>query len=117
MVIMPVRAASVAAVSPSPRSRSAHGLGSGRDGKAARHHLRHAHAHVRGYHRAAGHRGRLRSISASDAAERFAFLGGFVGVDNPASSEVTRKVLGWEPAYPGLIEDLDHGHYFEPSAS
>ena len=57
------------------------------------------------------------SISASDAAERFAFLGGFVGVDNPASSEVTRKVLGWEPAYPGLIDDLDHGHYFEPSAS
>jgi nucleoside-diphosphate-sugar epimerase len=52
------------------------------------------------------------SISASDAAERFAFLGGFVGVDNPISSELTRKVLGWEPAYPGLIEDLAEGHYF-----
>jgi nucleoside-diphosphate-sugar epimerase len=52
------------------------------------------------------------SISASDAAERFAFLGGLVGVDNPTSSEVTRKVLGWEPAHPGLIEDLEHGHYF-----
>ena len=52
------------------------------------------------------------SISASDAGERFAFLGAFVGVDNPVSSEVTRKVLGWEPAYPGLIEDLEHGHYF-----
>jgi nucleoside-diphosphate-sugar epimerase len=53
------------------------------------------------------------SISAADAAERFAFLGPAVGVDNPASSEVTRKVLGWEPAYPGLIEDLEHGHYFQ----
>jgi nucleoside-diphosphate-sugar epimerase len=53
------------------------------------------------------------SIAASDAAERFAFLGGFVGVDNPVSSEVTRKVLGWEPAYPGLIEDLEQGHYFK----
>jgi hypothetical protein len=21
-------------------------------------------------------------------------------------------VLGWEPAHPGLIEDLTHGHYF-----
>ena len=52
------------------------------------------------------------SVSASDAAERFAFLGAFVGVDNPTSSEVTRKVLGWEPAYPGLLDDLEHGHYF-----
>ena len=52
------------------------------------------------------------SISASDAGERFAFLGAFVGVDNPTSSEVTRKVLGWEPGHPGLIEDLEHGHYF-----
>jgi nucleoside-diphosphate-sugar epimerase len=51
------------------------------------------------------------SISAADAAERFAFLGGAVGVDNPTSSEETRKVLGWEPAHPGLIDDLEHGHY------
>ena len=53
------------------------------------------------------------SVSAADAAERFAFLGGFVGVDNPTSSELTRKVLGWQPEHPGLIDDLDHGHYFE----
>ena len=57
------------------------------------------------------------SISASDAAERFAFLGALVGVDNPTSSEVTRKVLGWEPAHPGLIEDLEHGHYFGVGAN
>ncbi|MCO5994240.1 SDR family oxidoreductase [Actinoallomurus rhizosphaericola] len=53
------------------------------------------------------------SIAASDAAERFAFLGPAVGVDNPTSSEVTRKVLGWEPAHPGLLEDLEQGHYFQ----
>src|SRR5262249_9566654 len=53
------------------------------------------------------------SIPAADAGERFAFLGGFVGVDNPVSSEVTRKVLGWEPEHPGLIEDLEQGHYFD----
>lgn len=52
------------------------------------------------------------SIPAAEAGEHFAFLGAFVGSDNPVSSEVTRKVLGWEPAHPGLIEDLDHGHYF-----
>jgi nucleoside-diphosphate-sugar epimerase len=55
------------------------------------------------------------SIPAADAAERFAFLGGFMGMDNPAASEVTRKLLGWEPAHPGLIEDLEHGHYFQPA--
>jgi nucleoside-diphosphate-sugar epimerase len=55
------------------------------------------------------------SISAADAGQRFAFLGGFVGVDNPTSSEVTRKVLGWEPAHPGLLDDLEHGHYFGQS--
>ncbi|GLY86776.1 SDR family oxidoreductase [Actinoallomurus iriomotensis] len=54
----------------------------------------------------------VESISAEDAGERFAFLGTVVGVDNPTSSETTRKVLGWEPAHPGLIEDLDQGHYF-----
>ncbi|MGI5224482.1 SDR family oxidoreductase [Actinoallomurus sp. CA-142502] len=54
----------------------------------------------------------VESISAEDAGERFAFLGTVVGVDNPTSSEVTRKVLGWEPAHPGLIEDLEQGHYF-----
>jgi len=52
------------------------------------------------------------SISAADAGERFAFLGAFAGADNPVSSEVTRKVLGWEPAHPGLLADLALGHYF-----
>lgn len=54
------------------------------------------------------------SVSAAEAAERFAFLGGVVGVDNPASSAVTRKLLGWEPEHPGLLEDLEHGHYLRP---
>ena len=30
----------------------------------------------------------------------------------PASSAKTRALLGWEPTRPGLIEDLDAGHYF-----
>jgi nucleoside-diphosphate-sugar epimerase len=52
------------------------------------------------------------SISAADAADRFAFLGRVVGVDNPTSSELTRKLLNWNPIHPGLIEDLAQGHYF-----
>ncbi|HEY1540629.1 MAG TPA: 3-beta hydroxysteroid dehydrogenase [Solirubrobacteraceae bacterium] len=53
------------------------------------------------------------SIAAEDADEHFTFLGGFVSLDSPASSELTRQWLGWEPTHPGLIEDLQAGHYFE----
>jgi nucleoside-diphosphate-sugar epimerase len=52
------------------------------------------------------------SVAAEDAEEHFTFLGAFVSLDNPVSSELTRGLLGWEPTYPGLIEDLDEGHYF-----
>ena len=30
----------------------------------------------------------------------------------PASNLVTRRTLGWEPDQPGLLADLDNGHYF-----
>jgi nucleoside-diphosphate-sugar epimerase len=32
--------------------------------------------------------------------------------DMPASSTITRHLLGWHLTHPGLIEDIDHGHYF-----
>jgi nucleoside-diphosphate-sugar epimerase len=53
------------------------------------------------------------SIAAEDANEHFSFLGAFVSLDNLASNELTRRRLGWEPTRPGLIEDLDQGHYFD----
>jgi nucleoside-diphosphate-sugar epimerase len=53
------------------------------------------------------------SISPEDAAEHFTWLAGFLGVDNPASSALTRELLGWEPTHPRLIDDLEAGHYFE----
>jgi nucleoside-diphosphate-sugar epimerase len=53
------------------------------------------------------------SIAAEDANEHFSFLGAFVSLDNPVSSELTRQLLGWEPTRPGLIEDIDDGHYFD----
>ncbi len=42
----------------------------------------------------------------------FGFLANIVTKSYPASSLVTRKALGWEPAQPGLLDDLDNGHYF-----
>jgi nucleoside-diphosphate-sugar epimerase len=57
------------------------------------------------------------AISPEDAAEHFGFLGAFVATDSPASSALTRELLGWQPIHPGLIADLDQGHYFHtPSA-
>ena len=36
----------------------------------------------------------------------------FFGLDAPASSALTQERLGWRPVRPGLIEDLEQGHYF-----
>ena len=32
--------------------------------------------------------------------------------DMPASSAITQGLLGWKPTHPGLIEDIEQGHYF-----
>ena len=50
--------------------------------------------------------------AASVPAEDFGWLGQILAVDQPASSALTRELLGWRPVQPGLIEDLDKGHYF-----
>jgi nucleoside-diphosphate-sugar epimerase len=57
------------------------------------------------------------SVSPEDAGEHFTWLAGFLGLDSPASSALTRELMGWEPAQPGLIADLDEGHYFVTPAS
>ena len=56
------------------------------------------------------------SITPEEAAEHFDFLGLFVTLDDPTSNQRTREILGWEPTHVRLLEDLDLGHYFEPSA-
>jgi nucleoside-diphosphate-sugar epimerase len=52
------------------------------------------------------------SIAAEDAGEHFSWMAGFLGLDSPASSALTRELIGWEPTQPGLIADLNQGHYF-----
>ncbi len=52
------------------------------------------------------------AIAPEDAAAHFTWMAGILAPDSPASSALTRELLGWQPTQPGLIEDLDHGHYF-----
>ncbi|HDR9472018.1 SDR family oxidoreductase [Burkholderia multivorans] len=47
------------------------------------------------------------SLSAEEAPAHFGWLAAFAGHDLVASSEKTRKVLGWNPTGPGLIADLE----------
>jgi nucleoside-diphosphate-sugar epimerase len=52
------------------------------------------------------------SIAPQEAFVHFGWLGGLISADVPASSALTRELLKWEPTQPGLIEDLEKGHYF-----
>lgn len=48
----------------------------------------------------------VKSIAPDEAQAFFGWLTMFAGRDSPASSEQTRKKLGWQPNGPGLIADL-----------
>lgn len=48
------------------------------------------------------------SVPAGD----FGFLGQVLATDMPASSALTQRLLDWTPVHPGLIADMDEGHYF-----
>ncbi len=52
------------------------------------------------------------AVPAERAGEHFTWLAGFLGLDSPASSALTRELLGWQPTQPGLVDDLEKGHYF-----
>jgi hypothetical protein len=44
------------------------------------------------------------------------YLAPFIALDNPTSAARTRQLLAWEPTHPGLLDDLDQGHYFQLNA-
>jgi len=52
------------------------------------------------------------ALSPEEAQGHFGLFALFAGMDVPASSAVTRDRFGWQPVHPGLIADLDEGHYF-----
>jgi nucleoside-diphosphate-sugar epimerase len=53
------------------------------------------------------------SVAADKATEHFGPFGMVMTLGIPPMSNApTRQLLGWEPGHPGLIADLDQGHYF-----
>ena len=40
-----------------------------------------------------------------------------VSFDIPVSPRSTQVILGWRPTHPGLIMDLEEGHYFDSSVA
>jgi nucleoside-diphosphate-sugar epimerase len=57
------------------------------------------------------------AMAREDAGEHFGFLAGFLAADVPASSALTRELLGWQPTHRGLLEDLDADPYFSEVAA
>ncbi|MBX0289106.1 SDR family oxidoreductase [Hymenobacter sp. HSC-4F20] len=52
------------------------------------------------------------SISPEQAPDHFGWMARFVGLDIVASSSLTQQLLNWHPTQPGLLADLEQGHYF-----
>ncbi len=55
----------------------------------------------------------VNSIAAQQVFDHFGFIGGIFAMDIAASSALTQSQLDWHPAHPGLIADLEEGHYFK----
>ena len=53
------------------------------------------------------------SKTPEQAAELLGFIGRALSMGGASSSLLTQARLGWHPTQPGLIEDLEHGSYFD----
>ena len=52
------------------------------------------------------------SIPVTRVGEHFGWLGPIFAGDQPAAAATTRELLDWRPVHPGLLADIDAGHYF-----
>ncbi|KUN46942.1 SDR family oxidoreductase [Streptomyces olivochromogenes] len=57
------------------------------------------------------------SVAPEAAAEHFTWLSPFMSLDALVSNTLTRELLDWQPTHPGLLEDLEKGHYFHTPAT
>ncbi len=55
----------------------------------------------------------VQSLHAQAADAHFGWFVHFASMDIPASNQLTRQALGWEPEHAGLLSDLDRPDYFE----
>ena len=53
------------------------------------------------------------SKTPEEADDHFGWFARFAGMDIPASSERTRKLLNWQPTRPDLLTDIDQKAYFD----
>ncbi len=59
------------------------------------------------------------SMTLEEASPLFdvSFIAGAYAIDAPASSARTRSLLSWTPTHPTLLDDLEHGDYFDGPTS
>lgn len=56
----------------------------------------------------------VKAVAPEAAAEHFGpFMTFAFAMDQPASSAKTRQALDWAPQHPGLVADIEAGHYFD----
>jgi nucleoside-diphosphate-sugar epimerase len=58
-------------------------------------------------------------VPPGEAESHFGFLARVLAFDCPSTSALTQERFGWHPEQPGLLGDIDEGHYFrtEPVAA
>jgi hypothetical protein len=53
------------------------------------------------------------SVAPDAARDHFGWIADIWAINAPTSSTLTQQRLGWRPSGPGLIDDLEQGHYFD----
>lgn len=53
------------------------------------------------------------SKNGQDLTAHFGWFTHFASLNNPTSSQITRDILGWTPAHPDLLTDIDTAGYFK----
>ena len=54
----------------------------------------------------------VRGLSRDEARKHFDWFAEFLAIDNPCSSAITRRTLGWKPQGPDLLTDMRENGYF-----